>query len=197
VFSDEDAASLNESIEKGLGKEEKINLLTNTVNKEGGKQVITIEIETKDLTQFEDLLAVDDPSDGTEKSKSDQILETLLGKLLLRREGLSAGINRKVDLGPLLDKFVGERWPAMVGDSEFRYTIHFPDEVKTSNAHEVLNDGRTLVWNYKLVDCKEGAMELDMVVPIPVPRWVYVIVVLCAIFLLFGILLLIRKLSKG
>ena len=52
IFSDEDAASLRELIEREIGKEETVDLLTNTVEKVSGKQIITIEVETADTVSY-------------------------------------------------------------------------------------------------------------------------------------------------
>ena len=186
IFSDEDAERMKEQIAKEIGEEEKIILLTNKVEKVNGKQVITIEVETGNLVRLEDLMGDDDLDDDS-GDKSEQILDTLLGEFTYQREGLAVGLNRKVDLAPLLDKYVGPRWPSMVGDSEFRYTIHFPKAVKTSNAHESFNGGRTVKWKYKLSDCRETPIELSIVAPIPVPWWLYAGLGCVVVLILVGI----------
>lgn len=196
IFSDKDAAKLQAQITKEIGEEERVNLLTNKVERVNGKQVITIEVETADLLELEDLIDEESDSDDEKGSKSEQILDTLLGEFAFRREGLGAGVNRKVDLEPLLDKFVGERWPSMLGDSEFRYTIHFPEAVKVSNAHEVTNGGRTVKWRYKLSECREKPIELDMVASIPVPWWVYAGLAVVVILLILGVWKLISVIKK-
>jgi len=117
IFSDEDALQMQAQIAKEIGEEEKVNLLTNTIERVKGKQVITIEVETADLLQLEDLIDDGDGDDtgsgDDEGSKSEQVLNALLGKFAFQREGLNADINRKVDLAPLLEKYLGERGPAM------------------------------------------------------------------------------------
>ena len=202
IFSDEDAASLRELIEREIGKEETVDLLTNTVEKVSGKQIITIEVETADLRNLEKLLSqVDDghdSGDGGEegKEKSDLILRALLGDLTYEREGLAVAANRKIDLAPLLDKFAGDRWHSMVGDSEFRYTIHFPEALKSTNAHKLSNDGKSAMWSYKLADSKNGPFELDMLVPIPLPWWVFAGLGLVVLLILLGLWKLISMVKK-
>lgn len=186
IFSDEDAAKMKEQIAKELGEEEKINLLTNKIERSSGKQVITIEIEAANILDLEALMDKGEDENKQDASKSEQVLDALLGELSFRREGLAAGVNRKVDLKPLLDKFVGERWPSMLGDSEFRYTVHFPKPVKASNAHEVSNGGKTVKWAYKLNECGENPIELDVVTSVPLPWWVYAILVILILLLLLG-----------
>ncbi|BDS08735.1 hypothetical protein NT6N_37750 [Oceaniferula spumae] len=177
IFSDEDAADLIAIIDKEIGEEEKLNLLTNSVERVNGQRVITIEVETGDLVNLEDLLDKHSKSiSGDSKSKSDRLLHALLGDFVIERQGLKAGINRKVDLTPLLEQYLGKRGTGMLGESEFRYTIHFPQEVESTNAHEVLNGGKTLKWKYKLAECKEKPIELQMVAAVPIPWWIYAIV---------------------
>lgn len=176
IFSDKDAAEMHSKIAKEIGEEDKVNLLTNTVERINGQQVITIEVETGDLVKLEDVMEQSSKSDNKKDSKSEQALDALLGQFIFRREGLNVGINRKVDLAPLLEQYLGERGASMLGTSEFRYTIHFPEAVKSSNAHEVLDGGKTLKWRYKLSECAERPIELNIVTPLPLPWWVYTVV---------------------
>ena len=112
----------------------------------------------------------------------------------MNRSGLSADIQRKIDLAPLLDKHAGGNWPSIVGDSEFRYTVHFPTAVDASNAHEVSNDGKTVMWKYKLRDLREKPIELNVSASVPIPWWVYVSVALVALLvILIGWKLIRRK----
>lgn len=196
LFTDQDAAEMQAKIAKEIGEEDKIKLLENTVRRVDGRQVITIEVETGDMVKLEDI--IDDlaktgsGADEEKDSKSEQALDALLGEFAFRREGLDAGINRKVDLTPLLEKYLGQKGPAMLGDSEFRYTIHFPKAVKSSNAHEVLDGGKTLRWRYKLSECADRPIELDMVAPLPLPWWIYAAAGAVAVALLAGGWLLLR-----
>ncbi len=195
IFSDEDAAKLQQQIAEGIGGEKKVRLLTNKIERINGKQVITIEVETADLMELGDLMGQE--PDQKKEEKSGQVLDALLGDFIFRREGLAVGVNRKVDLAPLLDQFVGEQWPSMLGDSEFRYTIHFPKAVKESNAHAVSNGGKTVKWVYQLGECKKTPIELDMVAPIPLPWWVYAGLGLVVLLLLWVIVKLLCRKKKA
>ena len=196
LLSSSDAESLKKNIQDGLGNDDRIELLRNTVEKIDGKQVITIEVATANVLELEGFMdegsGLDD--EEREKGKSEQIVEALLGECLVNRSGLSADIQRKIDLAPLLDKHAGGNWPSMVGDSEFRYTVHFPTAVDASNAHEVSNDGKTVMWKYKLRDLREKPIELNVSATAPIPWWVYVSVALVALLvILIGWKLIRRK----
>ncbi|MBK1856111.1 hypothetical protein JO972_14155 [Verrucomicrobiaceae bacterium 5K15] len=195
IFSDEDAAELEAIIAKEIGDEKDLELVTNTVAKVNGKQVITIELKTDNVVDLEGLLDDhDDPGEGESESKSDKMLHALVGKFVIEREGLQADIHRKVDLAPLLEQYMGKRGVSLLGDSEFRYTIHFPHAVDYSNAHEVLNEGKTLKWRYKLAESKTKPIELVMVATVPLPWWLYAAAGSVLVVLLLLLWSLIRRL---
>lgn len=204
ILSDADASEFREQIENEVGKDEQVNLLTNTVEKVRGKQVITIEVETEDLRNLENLLSKkDDVSGGDsgeekELSKSDLILSSLLGDLEYRRDGLAVAAQRRVNLAPLLDKYAGDRWHSMLGDSEFRYIIHFPKALQASNAHELTNGGKTALWRYQLADCKDGPFLMDVVAAVPLPWWVFAgggLLVLLILLVLWKLVSVLRRRS--
>jgi len=204
ILSDADASEFREQIENEVGKDEKVNLLTNTVEKVRGKQVITIELETADLRNLENLLSQKDDGNGghsdeqKELSKSDLILNSLLGDLGYKRDGLAVAAQRRVNLAPLLDKYAGDRWHSVLGDSEFRYIIHFPKALQSSNAHELTNGGKTALWRYRLADCKDGPFEMDIVAAVPLPWWVFVgggLLVLLILFVLWRLVSIVKRRS--
>ena len=56
ILSDADAEELRKTVAKELGSDEKIRLVQNTVERSKGRQVITIELETDNLLDLEDLV---------------------------------------------------------------------------------------------------------------------------------------------
>lgn len=182
LFSASDAEELKTNIAEEVENEKHLKLITNRVEKINGHRVITIEIETDDALALEGALAEHHP--GVTPSKADKMLHAIMGRITIQQDGLSAEINREVDLSPLLDEHLGKKSAAMLGDSEFRYTVHFPDAVESSNAHVVENGGRTLKWAYKLRECANKPIVLNVVAKASLPWWVYgagviVVAVLC------------------
>ena len=55
LLSSSDAESLKKNIQDGLGNDDRIELLRNTVEKIDGKQVITIEVATANVLELEGL----------------------------------------------------------------------------------------------------------------------------------------------
>ena len=199
MLSDADGKELRQSIQDGLGNDTRIDLVTNTVERVDGRQVITVEVATENLLELEGLTGGEsDPNQHQQQpGKSEELLKALLGEFIVNRDGLTASINRKVDLTPLLEKYLGARGPSILGDSEFRYTIHFPNAVDASNAHEVTNNGKTVMWKYKLRECAEKPIELDIVASVPLPWWIYVTVGLVVIAVIWIGWKLISKKTKS
>lgn len=198
LLSAEDAEDLRASIQSEVGKEANLRLVTNRVEKQNGKRVITLEIETDDVMGLDGTLGQHDPE--LTKSKGDKILHAIVGRIMINLNGLSAGLTREVDLSPLLAEYLGSNGSSMLGDSEFRYTVHLPEPAQSSNAHQVLNDGATLKWTHKLIDCREKPIRLMMKTSIPIPWWAYVAAVLLLSAVVWACCLVVRHkaaLKKG
>jgi len=193
LLSAEDAQDLRESIQSEVGKEENLRLITNRVEKQNGKRVIILEIETDDVTSLDGTLGQHDPS--LKKSKGDKILHAIVGRIMINLDGLSADLTREVDLSPLLDEYLGSKSASMLGDSEFRYTVQIPEPAESSNAHQISNDGRTLKWTHKLIDCREKPIRLMMRTSIPIPWWAYAVVALLLAGIAGAIYLIVRRKS--
>ena len=178
LLSVQDAEDLRSSIENEVGSAKNLKLLTNKVEKHQGNRVITFEIETDDVMALEGVLAEHDPA--LQMSKGDKILHAIIGRMVVNIEGFSVKLIREVQLEPLLDEYLGSNGASMLGDSTFRYTVHLPDAVESSNAHEVLNEGRTLKWTHKLIDSSTSPIIMTLTAPIPIPGWMFV---LAALFL--------------
>ncbi len=193
IFSAEDAEELRTNITEEVEKEKHLKLLTNTVEKENGTRVITIELETDNMMELEGALAAH--TLGVKPSKADKMLHAIMGNITVNLKGFSADFTREVDLAPLLEGQLGKSGAAMLGESEFRYTVHLSSAVDESNAHSVEDGGRTLKWRYRLSECGQKPIVLHMVAPIPLPWWVYALVIVAALLLGWGAYALIKKLK--
>lgn len=193
-FTQAEADELVEIIEKEVGGNENLELLTNRVDTENGKKIIRIEVAAASVVELENMLEDhgDEGDGGSERSKTDKTLHTLMGDLKVKVSGLTAHVRRDVDL----EQYLGERGTSFLRDSEFRYLVHLPKAAGHSNAHEVLNDGKTLKWVYKLRECGKKPISMEMQAPIPLPRWLYALVgglVLLVVGVIFAFL---RKSGK-
>ena len=191
-LSAEASDELVKSIDDGLGKKEHVELLDNRVELVKSQKIIHIEFKIDAEADLDELYLKNEEGDegAADKKKSDQLLESLVGDLDAKIQGLSVDMTRRVDLQPLLEKYMGKKSASMLSDYEFRYTIHLPEAAEQSNAHEVSDGGKTLKWTYLLREVKENPIVMDVTAPIPLPWWVYALVgavVLVAVFVLVGI----------
>lgn len=173
LLSAEDAEDLRSSIETELGGSEGLRLLTNTVEKHNGKRIIALEFETEDLVALSSCLTEHGPD--YEPGIGDKILHAIVGRISIHFNGLSVSLNREIDLKPLLDEYLGSKGPSALGNSEFRYSIHLPYPVESSNAHELIDGDKTLKWSHRLADHREVPIQLLMTTSIPIPWWAYVV----------------------
>ena len=145
-------------------------------------QVITFEVKSgKAILHLEatfenalDLLELAERSESVfvEEAQADPTqLDAISGKIDVGIDGLSPTFNRAVSLGPILPSMV-QKSPAMLGKSNFRYTIHLPADVKETNAHEVSEDQRTVTWNFLLKEYLNQPMVMSVKTSLPIPWWV-------------------------
>lgn len=195
IFSAGDAEQLRKTIAEEIGDHEHLELITNTAGEENGERVITLEIKTDDVMALENALPRHAP--GEKISRADRIWHTLVGKVSVGMEGLSVSMSRDVNLGPVLEKHLGKNGAALMGDAEFRYVIHLPEAAQTSNAHEIVNDGRTLRWTYRLRECGSKPIELRFVAPVPVPWWAYALIALLFVVIAWGVRAVVVRLRSS
>ena len=181
-----------------VGQKDSLKLICNRVDRQSGQKVIQIEIEAASVMELEDMLVEhgDEGGDAVKRSKTDHILHALLGNMKVDLSGLTAHVQRDVDLDPLLSEYIGKRGASLLGESEFRYSVHLPKAATESNAHKVTNEGRTLQWTYKLRECEQKPISMHMQAPIPVPWWIYALVLGTVLLLGWGIFAFFRKSGK-
>lgn len=193
VLSRKEADEFTQLLEQEVGENKNLRLVTNRVDREQGQRVIRIEIETDDVSQLEGITV--DHSSEEERSKSDKILHALLGSIDVQVHGLTASLERRVELKPLFDEYLGKNAAVMLSDAEFRYVVYLPKGAQHSNAHEVSDDGRILRWRYDLSELKGKPISMEMTAPIPLPWWVYAVGVALGLLLLWGVWCMWRKLK--
>jgi tRNA threonylcarbamoyladenosine modification (KEOPS) complex Pcc1 subunit len=191
LLSAEDAHDLQSSIEAEVGGVKNLTLRTNRVELHNGYRVIMLEITTEDVASLEGALVEHDPT--VAMSKGDKILHAIIGRISVSIDGLNVHLNREIHLKTLLDEYLGSSGSSMLGDSAFCYTVHLPGAAESSNAHEVLDDGRTLIWRHRLADCSKAPIHLSVTTSIPIPWWVYLLGGLSVLALLWLLFTLVRK----
>ncbi|MGB2402215.1 MAG: hypothetical protein ACPIA7_02270 [Akkermansiaceae bacterium] len=171
LLSAEDAQDLRMGIAEEVARVKNLKLITNKVEKHHGDRVIVIEIDTEDVASLEGALSEHDPA--LKKKKGDKVLHAIIGSIMVNTDGLKVHLNREIHLASLLDEYLGSSGGSILGESAFCYTVHLPMPVVSSNAHQMLNEGRTLVWSYKLADHWDKPICLSMTSRILIPWWAY------------------------
>jgi len=195
IFSAKDGQELVEILDKELGHQEHLTLVTNQVTLERGVRIISIEIDTEPGADLNGLL--ESPNDeGEEEGKSSKMLHALIGDISTQVDGLSVGVVRNVNLQPLLDEYVGKNSATLLGDSQFSYTVCLPEPVLETNADEVSADGKVLKWRYRLSDTKKRPISMRLVAAIPIPWWVYTIGGVLVLLVIGGLVAWVKKIRK-
>ncbi|MFK7910985.1 MAG: hypothetical protein AB8F34_10360 [Akkermansiaceae bacterium] len=191
LLSAKEAEAFKQTVESEIGANKNLSLITNRIDREKGERVIRLEISTDDVTELENMTVDHEP--GVVRTKSDKILHAILGTIELEMDGLNARLKREVDLNPLLEEYLGNNAAAMLSDAEFRYSVHVPKAVASSNAHSVSDDGRVLRWRYGLAELKGQPIVMQMTAPVPLPWWVYAAAGLLVALLLWAAWLLLSR----
>ena len=196
-LSQETADELVAALDKSLGHHEHINLLTNRVDLVAGQRIIHLVMNVDseaDLSGLRKSLKSGHPESGEGKSKSNKLLNSIVGNVEARTTGLSVELSRQVNLQPLLDEYVGKKSSSLLGDFEFRYILHLPRAAEQNNAHKVTDGGKTLKWTYLLREMKNKPITMNVTAPIPIPWWVYALVTVAGCAVLALIYWLVKKL---
>ena len=173
LLLDEQASqALTESVNQNVGGDENLRLITNRVDQSKGQKLIVIEVEADDVMKLHLPEAGPYEGDDTEPQPIN-ILDTIIGNVGVKLQGLQTHIQRDVNLAPLLEEKFGEGALSGLGAAEFKYALHLPVPAQSTNAHEVENNGKTLKWTYRLSEMKEKPIQLLVTSRVPIPWWIY------------------------
>jgi hypothetical protein len=183
-------AKLQKTIEDFFAKEEGMTMDHFSLVYKDSAAVMTIKARfdsVVDLTKlFEKSTKPGDP-------KMPDPMMKLLGEVEVKRDGMSVALNRKIDarqvfggglLAPSRDQLKGH---------SLQYIIHLPTKATSSNAQETQDDGKTLRWNYSLMQAMESPVETNFTTPIPIPWWAWLAVLVLLIMAALGLKWLLKK----
>jgi hypothetical protein len=115
---------------------------------------------------------------------------SVIGLIDFRFEGLRPTFDREIRPAEIFPEFLA----GMLGPSSFQYTIHLPAEVRQTNAHAVSEDGRTVTWVFQLKDHFDKPMTMSLDTTIPIPWWVFVLLLVLVVLVLGAVWWLFRRL---
>lgn len=160
-----------------------------------GKLVIHLEIEFENALDLLEISERQGEKFAGETGMPPSELETFLGGINVKRDGVAVDFSRTMNLAPMLPGIVKDN-PRILDDSAFRYVIHLPTSVKESNAHDISNGGKTQEWVFLLKDYTVEPIEMSFKTKSLVPWWAWAIMALIVLLVIFGLWRLIRRISR-
>ena len=143
----------------------------------GSKLVFHLEATFGDVTELQkisernaDILVKDTGMDPAQS-------EAIVGSMSLAMQGLNISFQREILLNGMFPERVIKN-PQYLGSSNFRYQIHLPVPVKSSNADAVTNDGKSLEWIFLLKEHTQEPLEMSLNTRIVLPWWIWVIAII-------------------
>ncbi len=141
------------------------------VESKGGQAVLKLRARFDSVLQLSKLIEHSKEKTGAESLPKPML--KLFGDVKVKRAGLSVDFHRRIDpsqvfagglLSPSQDQMKGYK---------LEYIMHLPTKATQSNAHQVQDDGHTLIWSYALADAMKQPAETNFVTPIPIPLWAW------------------------
>lgn len=133
---------------------------------------------------------------GTEDAELLRQFQSLIGIISLQLKGKEILFQRTITLDGLLDSDQLTLNPKLLGNYQFRYSLTSPSPATSHNATITSNNGKTLTWVMPLRDYASIPFVMDATIPIPLPWWVWAIVLLVGVFVLWLIWRIIKALKK-
>lgn len=99
----------------------------------------------------------------------------LLGEVKVERSGMDVDFQRIIDPREVFAGGLVTPTTQQMQGYQLEYIIHLPTVAKQSNAHHVMDGGRTLVWSYQLAEAMKQPVRTNFVTPIPIPLWCWLV----------------------
>jgi hypothetical protein len=162
---------LREIVTNYFTKEPGVSLDKFAVERRGAQAVLSLSARFDSVLQLAKLL--EKPASGSTEPALPEPMVKLLGEIEVKRAGLTVDFQRRIDPRQVFaDGLISPSQSQMKG-YQLQYIMHLPTVAEQSNAHETLDDGRTLVWRYELADAMKQPVETNFIAPIPIPPWAW------------------------
>ncbi|MCU0796208.1 MAG: hypothetical protein MUF31_09770 [Akkermansiaceae bacterium] len=148
-----------------------------------------IEIEAR-IDTLDSLL---DLKESDTMTRMPPIGEKLMGTFDIRLSPQGIDFERHIDAGAALGLARLAISPAERRERKMEYIIHLPTSAKSTNADQVLDEGRTLVWKRSLGEALSSPLRMGFQAPLPIPLWALILVPLLLGLGLFFTLRWLRK----
>ncbi|MFC7338464.1 hypothetical protein ACFQY0_14815 [Haloferula chungangensis] len=181
-------SELRNQIHKLIDSEPELQLDELTITTSEGEAAITLKASTPSM------LSLIEMQDNEVIRNLPKAASSFAGEFDVEWEGLAIDFDRRIDL----QRALGFAALAVSSDQRrkrsLQYIIHLPNRAAVHNATRTEDEGRTLIWEFSLGDALASPLEIDFLVHIPIPWWVYLILTLIAV-LIIAILVKARRRS--
>jgi hypothetical protein len=134
-------------------------------------------------------------SGGDSLKKLPAAVAGLAGKVSMKLRGLTLDFNREISASAALPgSFFMPK--SQFENHQLTYIIHLPNAAKTSNASQIEDSGRTLIWNFPLTEALKAPVTTRFSIEIPIPRSWLIGAALALVLLLCGLYYGVSKLRK-
>lgn len=148
-------------------------LETFSIEKNGSESRLRLSAKFDSVLQLAELLDHSaHQNDSSGPSLPDPMVK-LLGDVNVHRSGTNVDFKRRIDPREVFAGGLVTPTAKQMQGYQLEYIMHLPTRVSQSNAHQILDDGHTLVWSYELADSMNHPIQTNFAAPIPIPSWVW------------------------
>ncbi|MFM2220943.1 MAG: hypothetical protein RLZZ553_691 [Verrucomicrobiota bacterium] len=167
---------LRKTVADYFAKEPGVVLETFSIEKNGSESRLRLSAKFDSVLQLAKLLDHSVHQDESSGPSLPEPMVKLLGDVNVQRSGMNVDFKRRIDPREVFAGGLVTPTAKQMQGYQLEYIMHLPTRVSQSNAHQVLDDGHTLVWNYELADSMKHPVQTNFVAPIPIPPWVWLMV---------------------
>jgi hypothetical protein len=167
-------AELRSKIEAFFEKEPSITLVKLDIAAQGTQTILHVEAQFDSIKDFAKLF--ESKATVGDEEKADDLpepLKNLLGDFHIKRQGLTIHFDRLITPSKLFGQGLLAPSAKQLEGHQLQYIMHLPTLPTEHNAHQVSNDGKTLVWNFALQDAMKQPIKTNFRTPIPLPWWIW------------------------
>jgi hypothetical protein len=159
------------------------------ISTEGDRLKIQVNAAFKSALQLKKL------SKGTADSKLPAAARYLAGEVDTHLSGRTLHFARTISPGKALpgSSFIPS---SQTQSRKLTYIIHLPMAIEDSNATRTEDQGRTLIWDYPLVQALKQPFTTQFTAKVPIPTWAIFAVSLIILAITAGIIWMLRKRSQ-
>lgn len=154
-----------------------------TVEAKGSQAVLQLRARFDSVLSLSKLM--DKSKQGDDAKSLPKPMLKLFGDVNVKRAGMSVDFQRRIDPSQVFAGGLFSPSQEQMKGFQLEYIMHLPTQAIQSNAHEVQDDGHTLIWRYALADAMKQPAETNFVTPIPIPWWVWPALILPPVWLVW------------